>query len=219
MDNGLHHAAAEGQTLDGLMLGEEAASTIGINTFRCRLVYLLVLSVPARKSLKEFFRSATRTNKNFDITQRPFKLLYTGKGFQWHCAVDVIGSDDTFESEGKDYVFPDSPDLPEPIDVKAYLLDKRAEMDDFISSLRTGSGQAADTSGLDLFAGETRPMPDWAAPFDKEEVAPQAKAEPKGEHKEIDIERYMEMAPARMRSLAAKAGLPATKGMTKVELA
>ena len=27
------------------MLGEEAASTIGINTFRCRLVYLLVLSV------------------------------------------------------------------------------------------------------------------------------------------------------------------------------
>ena len=35
----------QAQTLDGLMLGEEAASTIGINTFRCRLVYLLVLSV------------------------------------------------------------------------------------------------------------------------------------------------------------------------------
>lgn len=32
----------QAQTLDGLMLGEEAASTIGINTFRCRLVYLLV---------------------------------------------------------------------------------------------------------------------------------------------------------------------------------
>ena len=31
----------QAQTLDGLMLGEEAASTIGINTFRCRLVYLL----------------------------------------------------------------------------------------------------------------------------------------------------------------------------------
>ena len=29
----------QAQTLDGLMLGEEAASTIGINTFRCRLVY------------------------------------------------------------------------------------------------------------------------------------------------------------------------------------
>ena len=35
----------QAQTLDGLMFGEEAASTIGINTFRCRLVYLLVLSV------------------------------------------------------------------------------------------------------------------------------------------------------------------------------
>ena len=35
----------QAQTLDGLKLGEEAASTIGINTFRCRLVYLLVLSV------------------------------------------------------------------------------------------------------------------------------------------------------------------------------
>ena len=34
----------QAQTLDGLMLGEEAASTIGINTFRCRLVYLLVLT-------------------------------------------------------------------------------------------------------------------------------------------------------------------------------
>ena len=35
----------QAQTLDGLMLGEEAASTIGINTFRCRSVYLLMLSV------------------------------------------------------------------------------------------------------------------------------------------------------------------------------
>ena len=35
----------QSQTLDGLMLGEEAAITIGINTFRCRLVYLLVLSM------------------------------------------------------------------------------------------------------------------------------------------------------------------------------
>ena len=33
------------QTLDGLMLGEEAAATIGINTFRCRLTYLLVISM------------------------------------------------------------------------------------------------------------------------------------------------------------------------------
>lgn len=32
-------------TLDGLMMGEEAAATIGINTFRCRLFYLLALSL------------------------------------------------------------------------------------------------------------------------------------------------------------------------------
>lgn len=35
----------QSRTLDGLMLGEEAAATIGINTFRCRLIYLLVLSL------------------------------------------------------------------------------------------------------------------------------------------------------------------------------
>lgn len=35
----------QARTLDGLMLGEEAASTIGINTFRCRLIYLMVLSL------------------------------------------------------------------------------------------------------------------------------------------------------------------------------
>ena len=35
----------QSQTLDGLMLGEEAAATIGINTFRCRLTYLLVISM------------------------------------------------------------------------------------------------------------------------------------------------------------------------------
>lgn len=35
----------QARTLDGLMMGEEAAATIGINTFRCRLVYLLVLSL------------------------------------------------------------------------------------------------------------------------------------------------------------------------------
>ena len=36
---------SQARTLDGLLLGEEAAVTIGINTFRCRLVYLLVLSL------------------------------------------------------------------------------------------------------------------------------------------------------------------------------
>ncbi len=35
----------QARTLDGLLLGEEAAVTIGIDTFRCRLVYLLVLSL------------------------------------------------------------------------------------------------------------------------------------------------------------------------------
>lgn len=35
----------QARTLDGLMLGEEAAATIGINTFRCRLIYLLALSL------------------------------------------------------------------------------------------------------------------------------------------------------------------------------
>ncbi len=35
----------QSSTLDGLMLGEEAATTIGINTFRCRLVYLMVMSL------------------------------------------------------------------------------------------------------------------------------------------------------------------------------
>ena len=36
---------SQARTLDGLLLGEEAAVTIGIDTFRCRLVYLLVLSL------------------------------------------------------------------------------------------------------------------------------------------------------------------------------
>ena len=36
---------SQARTLDGLLLGEEAAVTIGINTFRCRLAYLLVLSL------------------------------------------------------------------------------------------------------------------------------------------------------------------------------
>jgi len=36
---------SQARTLDGLMMGEEAATTIGINTFRCRLVYLLVISL------------------------------------------------------------------------------------------------------------------------------------------------------------------------------
>ena len=35
----------QAKTLDGLMLGEEVATTIGINTFRCRLIYLLVISL------------------------------------------------------------------------------------------------------------------------------------------------------------------------------
>ena len=36
---------SQARTLDGLLLGEEAAVTIGIDTFRYRLVYLLVLSL------------------------------------------------------------------------------------------------------------------------------------------------------------------------------
>lgn len=36
---------SQARTLDGLLLGEEAAVTIGIDTFRCRLAYLLVLSL------------------------------------------------------------------------------------------------------------------------------------------------------------------------------
>nr|WP_314855687.1 iron ABC transporter permease [Stomatobaculum longum] len=36
---------SQARTLDGLLLGEEAAVTIGIDTFRCRLVYLLMLSL------------------------------------------------------------------------------------------------------------------------------------------------------------------------------
>ena len=36
---------SQARTLDGLLLGEEAAVTIGIDTFHCRLVYLLVLSL------------------------------------------------------------------------------------------------------------------------------------------------------------------------------
>ena len=36
---------SQARTLDGLLLGEEAAVTIGIDTFRCRLMYLLVLSL------------------------------------------------------------------------------------------------------------------------------------------------------------------------------
>ena len=36
---------SQARTLDGLLLGEEAAVTIGIDTFRCRLAYLLALSL------------------------------------------------------------------------------------------------------------------------------------------------------------------------------
>lgn len=35
----------QSKTLDGLMLGEEIATTIGINTLRCTLIYLLVISL------------------------------------------------------------------------------------------------------------------------------------------------------------------------------
>ena len=67
----------QAQTLDGLMFGEEAASTIGINTIRCRLVYLLVLCrayYPARFP-RHCRHSTPKTTAHCSIIRRTVHAL------------------------------------------------------------------------------------------------------------------------------------------------
>jgi hypothetical protein len=176
---------------------------------------ILVVSPAAKKSLKKYFRTKNE-QRGFDITERPYRLIYSGKGFQWEVATDLIREDqgvklrlDKSDPEALTYFV--QPELPEPINIGEHLLETRDEADAWIASLRTGSGQPVNTSlpddhfmsekstdkglgGLDVF-GEDKPKADET------------------------LEKFRAMSPARLRILLEKAGVTVPRGIARDDLA
>lgn len=178
---------------------------------------LLVVSPAAKKSLKKYFYTKNE-QRGFDITERPYRLIYSGKGFQWEVATDMIREDQGVKlrldkSNPDELTYLVQPDLPEPIHVGDHLAEIRQEMDQWIGSLRAGAGTSADPE-----------MPEWAKPKQDEglgglDVFGKDKPSQAVVQKDEAFAKYQAMSPARIRILLEKAGVTVPRGIARDDLA
>jgi hypothetical protein len=167
----------------------------------------------AKESLKEYFRIKAEDG-GFDITGRPYQLLYSGEGYDWKVAIKPLQPGTEIVADGKKIIVPEHPELPDPVDVRDTLKAVREQMDEFIANLPTASGRPVNTSMVDH-----RPPPDWAV------TSPES-ATPDEVEAQIDLtqrgaiagDKYEGMSPARLRSLLTKAGHAPERGLDKAAL-
>jgi hypothetical protein len=177
---------------------------------------ILKMSLTAKEDLKKYF-AVKDEDGDFDITGRPYEILYTGEGFNWNVAIRPVRPGSSVMRDGKSVEVPAHPELGSAIDVREVLIEQREELDALLASIPTRSGQPIDT-GI-----ETREMPEWA----KEPVDAQIDD---GQGSGMDVfsgpaiqptltEKYLAMSPARLRSLLAKAKVDVERGAPKEQLA
>jgi hypothetical protein len=168
---------------------------------------IVKLSLTAKDDLKKYF-AVKDEDGDFDITGRPYEVLYTGEGFKWSLAIRPVRPGSNVMRDGKSIEIPPRPELGSAIDIREVLIEQREELNAVIASLPTRSGEPVDTTNAPDFVQEG--YPEHGGGLD--EFKPEAK-------EQSLTEKYLAMSPARLRSMHAKAGHDVKRGITREELA
>ena len=78
---------------------------------------ILKMSITARDDLQKYF-AVKNEDGDFDITGRPYEILYTGEGFKWNVAIHPVRPGSTVIRDGKSVEVPPRPELPDPLDIR-----------------------------------------------------------------------------------------------------
>lgn len=185
---------------------------------------ILKVSNTAKEDLKKYF-AVKDEDGDFDITQRPYELLYTGEGFNWSLAIRPIRPGSTIIRDGKSIEIPRQPELPPIIDVREMLIEQREHLNALVASLPTRSGTPVD-------AGLPKDHAMYDPAMDSSAMAGSSEQDVTKEYVESGMDiysqaaheadngkaKYEAMSPARLRALHAKAGIDVARGTTKDDL-
>lgn len=181
---------------------------------------ILKVSNTAKEDLKKYF-AVKDEDGDFDITGRPYELLYTGEGFNWSLAIRPIRPGSTIIRDGKSIEIPRQPELPPIIDVREMLIEQREHMNSLVASLPTRSGKPVD-AGL---PADHAMSEHYDPAMDSSDMAGSSGMDIYSDAGQKFIEggdngkaKYEAMSPARLRALHAKAGIDVARGTTKDDL-
>lgn len=180
---------------------------------------VLKMSLKAKEDLVKYFR-VKNEDGDFDITGRPYKVLWTGEGFKWDIDITAARPGSQIIRDDKVVEIPRITDLPAPLDVRQVLIEQRQQLDAIIASLPTRSGRPAET-GLpdDHFMSEKYMSQKYDPAMDTSDMAGSSGLDVFAPESKELTEKYLAMSPARLRAMFAKAGIDVEKGTSKERLA
>lgn len=169
---------------------------------------ILKMSLTAKEDLVRYFQ-VKNEDGDFDVKGRPYEVLYTGEGFNWNLAIRPVRPGSTVIRDNKSIEIPRDIELPdEPVDVRQVLMEQREEMDAWLASLPTRSGNPIDTSTPPDFVQDA--MDEAGGSWDVFQ-----KPDGTGDL----TEKYLAMSPARLRAMLSKAKVDVERGAPKDVLA